>query len=368
MGGSGPTSRTILRAVVIVVAAVAVLYIAYLLRTPLSWIVVAAFLAIAVAAPVEFLSRRMPRGLAIAIVYLGVVLLPVALAALLVPPVVTQASDLIARAPDYARDISAFVQSNDTLQQLEQQYDITGTIEAEAAKLPSKIGDAAGALRDFGAGIVGSIFAAVTILILSVFMVGGGPRWIRGLLERQPPERAARLRGALDSIGGAVGNYVGGAMLQATIAGVTTFVVLLILGVPAAGTLAVVVALLDLIPLVGATLGAVLVGIVTLFTNFPTATIVWAIWAIVYQQIENNVIQPQIQRRAVRLEPFVVLVAVLFGSTLFGVIGAILAIPVAATLQIAAKELLAYRAETRAASSPTGVTPSAPPGPAAEPP
>jgi predicted PurR-regulated permease PerM len=368
MGGSVPTSRAIIRIVAIVVGVIAVLYVAYLLRTPLSWLVVAAFLAVAVAAPVEFLARRMPRGLAIGIVYLGVVLLPIALAALLVPPVVTEASGLIARAPDYAQDVSAFVESNDTLQRLEQQYDITGTLEEEAAKLPSKIGDAAGALRDFGAGIVGSVFAAVTILILSIFMVGGGPRWIRALLERQPPERAERLRGALDSIGVAVGSYVGGAMFQATIAGVTTFVVLVILGVPAAGTLAVVVALLDLIPLVGATLGAVLVGIVTLFTNFPTATIVWVIWAIVYQQLENNVIQPQIQRRAVRLEPFVVLVAVLFGSTLFGVIGAILAIPLAATLQIAAKELLAYRAESRGLTSPTGVTPGPPPGPAAEPP
>ena len=368
MGGSLPTSRAVLRVVAIVVAVVAILYVAFLLRTPLSWIVVAGFLAIAVSGPVAFLARRMPRGLAIAIVYLGVVLLPVALAALIVPPVVTQASDLIAQAPDYARDISAFVQSNDTLQQLEQQYDITGTLEAEAAKLPSSIGDAAGALRDFGAGIVGSIFAAVTILILSVFMVGGGPRWIRGLVERQPPDRAQRLRGALDSVGRAVGSYVGGAMIQATIAGVTTFVILLILGVPAAGTLAVVVALLDLIPLVGATLGAVLVGIVTLFANFPTATIVWVIWAIVYQQLENNVIQPQIQRRAVRLEPFVVLVAVLFGSTLFGIVGAILAIPLAATLQIAVKELWAYRAEVSGASSAIGHGPTAPGPPAAEPP
>jgi predicted PurR-regulated permease PerM len=367
MGTAMPTTRAVLRVVVIVVAAVAVLYVAFLLRTPLSWLVVALFLAIAVSGPVNLLARRMPRGLAIAIVYLGVVLLPIALAALVVPPVVTQASDLIGRAPDYAKDISAFVESNPTLQQLEQQYDITGTIEAEAAKLPSRIGDAAGALRDFGAGVFGSIFAAVTILILSVFMVGGGPRWIRGLVERQPPERAERLKGALDSIRGAVGNYVGGALLQATIAGVTTFVVLTILGVPAAGTLAVVVALLDLIPLVGATLGAVLVGIVTLFVNFPTATIVWVVWAIIYQQVENNVIQPQIQRRAVRLEPFVVLVAVLFGSTLFGVVGAILAIPLAATLQIAAKELVAYRAESRGASSPTTLPPP-PAEPAPEPP
>jgi predicted PurR-regulated permease PerM len=87
----------------------------------------------------------------------------------------------------------------------------------------------------------------------------------------------------------------------------------------------------------------VLVGVVTLFTDFPTATIVWAIWAIVYAQIEGNILQPQIQRRALNVHPFTVLVAVLFGATLFGVLGAILAIPVAASIQIAAKEFLDYR-------------------------
>jgi predicted PurR-regulated permease PerM len=97
------------------------------------------------------------------------------------------------------------------------------------------------------------------------------------------------------------------------------------------------------VPLVGATLGAILVGIVTLFSHFPIATIVWAIWAIVYQQIENNVIQPRIQSRAVDVQPFVVLVAVLFGSTLFGVIGALLAVPLAATIQIVVREVLRYR-------------------------
>jgi predicted PurR-regulated permease PerM len=107
----------------------------------------------------------------------------------------------------------------------------------------------------------------------------------------------------------------------------------------------VLTALFDLIPLVGATIGAVIVGLVTLFTDFPTATIIWVIWAIVYQQVENSVIQPQIQKRAVNVHPFVVLVSVLFGSTLFGVMGALLAIPIAASAQIALREYVAYRRE-----------------------
>ena len=104
----------------------------------------------------------------------------------------------------------------------------------------------------------------------------------------------------------------------------------------------------DLIPLVGATIAAVLVGIVTVFADFPVDTIIWTIWAIVYQQVENTVIQPRIQSRAVNVQPFVVLVAVLFGSTLFGIAGALLAIPAAATIQIGLHEYWQYRKEIQA--------------------
>ena len=96
-------------------------------------------------------------------------------------------------------------------------------------------------------------------------------------------------------------------------------------------------------PLVGATLGAILVGIITLFNDFPTDTIIWVIWSIVYQQVENNIIQPRIQARAVQVHPFVVLMSVLFGSTLFGVLGALLAIPVAAAIQISIIEYNRFR-------------------------
>ena len=96
-------------------------------------------------------------------------------------------------------------------------------------------------------------------------------------------------------------------------------------------------------PLVGATLGAILVGVVTLFNDFPTDTIIWVICSIVYQQVENTVIQPRIQARAVAVHPFVVLVSVLFGATLFGVLGALLAIPVAAAIQISIREYHAFR-------------------------
>jgi len=146
------------------------------------------------------------------------------------------------------------------------------------------------------------------------------------------------MRNLFERIGNAIGNYVAGALLQATVAGITSWIMLLILGVDYALPLAVVVFALDLIPLVGATLGAIIVGIVTLFSDFPIDTAIWTVYAIVYQQVENNVIQPRIQAKAVQLDPLIVLVSVLFGSTLFGVLGALLAIPVAASIQITIRE------------------------------
>ena len=144
-------------------------------------------------------------------------------------------------------------------------------------------------------------------------------------------------------------------------AGVLAYLVLTILGVPYAGSLAVIIFLLDLVPLVGATLGAVLVGIITLFDDFPTTTIIWTIWSIVYQQVENNVIQPRIQAKAVQVAPFVVLTSVLFGSTLFGILGALLAIPVAAAIQISIIEYNNFRQPENIAAvqAPPGMTTTA---------
>jgi predicted PurR-regulated permease PerM len=160
-----------------------------------------------------------------------------------------------------------------------------------------------------------------------------------------------------------VGNYVAGAVIQATIAGVLSFIVLMVLGIPFAAPLAVLVALFDLIPLVGATLAAVLVGIVTLFNDFPTTTLMWTVWSIVYQQLENNVIQPQIQKRAVDVHPFLVLTGVLVGSALFGVLGALLAIPIVASLKLVVQEWWRWRLETGQvpAAAPPPPLPPAPP-------
>ena len=152
------------------------------------------------------------------------------------------------------------------------------------------------------------------------------------------------IKRALDHMALAVGGYIGGALAQATVAGIAAFIMLEILGAPATLALAVVIGIFDVIPLVGATLGAVIVGLVLLFAgDFPGDVIAWAIFAIVYQQFENYVVQPKIQSRAVNLDPFVVVIAALFGGTLFGVVGALVAIPIAAAMQIGVREYLEYR-------------------------
>ena len=342
MSGS---ARLVLRTVLIVVTVALTLYVLYLLRKPVGWLLIAAFISIALSGPVNYMHRHMRRGIAIAIVYFGLLLVPIGIGALIIPTVVTQVEHFATNAPRYAEDARNYIEKNKTLRGLQRKYDIAGEIQKKAAKLPTQIGTAASVLGDIGLGIVNSLFALITILILSAFMLGSGRRWIERLLEFQPEDRAVRLRRVADHVAAAVGNYVAGALLQALLAGITAYIVMLILDVPFRGPLAVLIGLFDLIPLVGATIGAIVVGIVTLFVDFPTATIVWTVFSIVYQQVENTVIQPRIQQRAVDIEPFFVLVAVLFGATLLGVVGALVAVPAAATVQILIREWMRYREE-----------------------
>jgi predicted PurR-regulated permease PerM len=338
-----PTVRSILRVVVTVVASVLALYVLYLVRKPLSWVLIATFVAIAASGPVNLLGRRLPRGLAIAVVYLGIVLAPLVIGAILVPPAVEQGVKLARDLPGYVQDLNATIDDNEQLRELNQKYDLTQKLDDLADDLVSDLGNAAGALADVGEALVTSLFALVTILVMSMFMVARGKAWREAVLSFRPPHQAERLRRASDAIAAAVGSYVGGALAQATIAGAAAFLMLVILGVPSPLPLAVIVFMLDVIPLVGATLGAIIVGIVTLFGDFPTDTIIWIVFAIVYQQFENYVVQPRIQSRAVKLDPFIVVIAALFGGTLLGVIGALLAIPSAAAIQIAVREYLEYR-------------------------
>lgn len=352
MTAAGPSTRIILRVVAVVVLSGIALYLIYRLRTPITWIVIGAFIAVALSGPVAMLQRRVRRrGFAIAIVYFGLILVPVLFGAILVPPVVEETQNLIDQVPEYVADLRETVNDNPTLREFEADYDITGKLQEEAEELPGRLGGAAGVLSDIGLGIVNSLFALITILILSAFMIGSGGRWVKAAIQSRPSGEHEMLERATTDISRAVIGYVIGATGQAIVAGVTSFIVLTILGVPYAAALALIIALLDLVPLVGASIGAVIVGVITLFNDFPTATIIWVIWSVIYQQVENTVIQPRIQARTVNVQPIVVLIAVLFGSALFGVLGALLAIPAAATIQIVTREYRSYRQVTRGTSA-----------------
>ena len=342
-----PSVRAILRVVVTIVLSVLALYLVYLVRTPIGYILLGAFVAVAASGPVNLVSRKLPRGLAIATVYLGIVFVPIIIALILVPPAVEQGVKLANKLPRYAQDLNEAFDKNPQLKEANEKYDITTKLENIADDLVSHLGDAAGALVDIGAGVVSSLFALVTILVISMFMIGRGKTWRDAALRYRPPDQARRMRNATDEIADAVGSYIGGALAQATVAGAAAWLMLVILGVPSPLPLALIIALLDLIPLVGATLGAVMVGVVTLFVDFPTTTIIWTVFAIAYQQFENYVVQPRIQSRAVALDPFLVVVAALFGGALLGVIGALLSIPTAAAIQIAAREWVEYQRESK---------------------
>jgi predicted PurR-regulated permease PerM len=362
-----PSAREVVRIVLIVVAVAICLYLIYQVRKPLLWLLIAIFLAAALSPPVNWLARRMRRGFAVTIVFLCLLGVPILLIALIVPPIITEGTRFADNVPRYARDVTNFVEDNKRLREINKDYDITSKLEEEAKKLPDRLGGAAGTLRDVGLGIVNSLFALVTILVLTAFLLANGRTWTDRMIATRPPEQRQRLRRSLDRMGAAVGGYVAGALTIALIAGVATYIVLLILGVPFRAPLAVIAGLFSLIPLVGATIAAVLIAVVTLFENFPTATIIWVIWAIVYQQFENHVIQPQIQKRTVNVQPFITIVSVLFGATLLGVLGALVAIPVAASIQILFREYVDFRTLTLKREPPDEPPPTGPP-PAEEPP
>ena len=347
MRGDGPKTRAVVRIGLVILALAAAVYIAYLLRRPLGWLVVAAFVALAVAGPVGFLSRHMPRGAAIAAIYGALIALPLLLVVLLVPTIARETSAFASRAPDYVAQAQVAMTDNAVFARLDEQFDVEARLFEFAEQAPNRVGDFAGTLTSIGFGVVDSLFAVVTILILSVFMVGSGPRWKRaglGLVAEAHRERAER---TLMRIAAAVSGYVRAQLTIALIAAVAGYVVMALLGVPFREPLAVLIAFASLIPVIGSALWGITVGLVTLFVDFPTTTILWVAWAVLYPQFENYVLQPQLQKRAVEVEPFVIIVAVLFGGTLLGIVGALLAIPAAAAIQVVAREWWAWRQQNR---------------------
>jgi predicted PurR-regulated permease PerM len=334
------TTRQIARVFFTVASLAVFLYALYVVREVVILVFVAGFLAIALGPPVDFLARhRIKRSFAILLVYLGIAASIVGVGLLIVPPVVTQVNGLSKDIPGYVKDL----RKSKTFRKYDDKYDISKKLNEQAAKLPSKLGSAASTLQDVTVGVFGALVKLVTVLTMTFFLLLDGGRMLGFLLRIRGPAEEERLRGVFGDIYRSTAGYVAGNLLISVIAGLITYITLTLLDVPFAAPLAVLMSFLDLIPLVGATIGGVVIGVVTAFNDFPTATIIWVVVLLVYQQAENNLLQPLIYRRTVDVSPLLVIVSILIGSTLLGVLGALVAIPVAAAVQIVVRDFWARR-------------------------
>jgi predicted PurR-regulated permease PerM len=334
------SARAVVKIVVIVAAVMAALYFAYLIREVIGLFLIAVFFAIAITPAVNWLNhRRVPRWAAILLVYLSIGASIFGIGLLIVPPVVNGVSDISNDLPGYVDDL----RNNKTFRDYDNRYHITEKLREQAKDLPNKLGDAAGTLRDVTVGVFNRFVQLFSILVITFFLVKDGHRLLNFLYRQTPPERARRLRKIASDISDAIAGYVFGNFVISILAGLVTYVTLRVLGVPFATPLAILFGFFDLIPLVGATLGGILVGIVVALVNFPVGLIVWAAVLILYQQVENNLIQPYVYGRAVELHPLIVIVAILIGAALLGVLGALMAIPAAAAVQAVARDYWRFR-------------------------
>ncbi len=334
--------RTVLTVLGVIIATAAVLEVLWIARHVLSWIFIAVFLSLALNPAVDRLEGRFGgrRGAATAVVYVATLALIIGIALLFIPTLVNQVDDFAQKVPDYLDDIT---KGRGRLGFLQTKYHLVDKArealnEGGASKLFGVSGTALAVAR----GIVTTVLAVVTIAFMTFFMLLEGPLWIERFYSLLAPDSRARWQAVGRDIYRTVGGYVSGNLLISVIAGASTTIVLEIMGVPFAVALGLIVAILDLIPLAGATIAAILVGSVA-FLHSITAGIVVIVFFIVYQQVENHLLQPIVYGRTVKLSPLIVLVSVLIGAELAGVLGALAAIPVAGTLQVVFLDWLRHR-------------------------
>jgi predicted PurR-regulated permease PerM len=334
--------RAVLVVLGIILAAIVMIEIVQVARGVLVWIFVAIFLTLALNPAVDWLQQRgvRRRGLAVAIAYVGTLLAIAALGASFVPILIDQVNNFIDEVPVYVEDLT---RGRGRLGFLEREYQITEKVrdaigEGGAARVLGLSGTALAVTK----GVLTAVVAVVTIAFLTLFMLLEGPAWMERFYGLLPDHSQPRWRAVGNDIYRTIGGYVTGNLTISLIAGIVSTLVLLLLGVPYAVALGLLVALLDLIPLAGATIAAVIVTTVG-FLDSTTSGIVLLIFFVIYQQLENHVLQPVVYGRTVQLSPLAVLIAVLIGAELAGVIGALAAIPVAGTIQVLFLDWLKHR-------------------------
>jgi predicted PurR-regulated permease PerM len=363
-------------AISLAVIAVAVLLVIVVLevRTTLRWLFAALFLTLALnpaVGRVESLRirgrRPFPRWLAILVVYVIGMAFFVFLVLQVVPPVVREFEELGSKAPGYVDDFKDWANQNPQFQDLNQKYHITSALSSQASSIPSELGSAAGDVRDLTVSILEHLLAAITILALTYFLLLDGRQQGDRLLARLDPDTATRLRRIATRIAGVVKSYVTVNLMLAVAAGVFTWLSLEIMGVDLAVTMGVIVGLFDLMPLIGFTVGGLFVAIVAAFHDFPRSLLIWAVLFVVYQQLQDRVIQPLLYRSAVKIHPAIGILSILVGAELAGILGALLAIPTAASIGVLIDEGLRWRRESADADEPPDAPEAGGPVPQPEP-
>src|SRR3954468_22551248 len=317
----------------LVVATWALLTMVAIARHVIVWVLVSIFLALALNPAVEWFLRRgvKSRGLAAGYTYIIALVVLGAIGYAFIPTLVSQVNDLVHAVPGYVEDLT---NGKGRLGFLETKYHIVEKIrKAVDEGGATKVLGLTGAAISITKSVISLVVATITIAFLTFFMLLEGPAWMDRFYSLLPQRLQPRWRAIGRDVYRTGGGYVTRNLLISLIAGTLTTVVLLALNVPFAVALGVIVAILDLIPLAGATIAAILIGTVA-FLHSITAGVVVIVFFIVYQQIENHFLQPVICGRTVQLSPLAVLVSVLIGAKLAGILGALGAIPVAGAIQV----------------------------------
>jgi predicted PurR-regulated permease PerM len=297
------------------------------------WTLAALFLAIALNPMVERLEPRIGRKPAATVVVLGTVLGFLAILVAFIAPFVSQVDQLSKAVPQAISD----AQHNSTVQRLDRRFHLAQHAKEHLGSLPSVV---------FGATdtILAGAFAISTIFFLTLFLLYELPSIGDAVLRQLPARRRPRARALARHVNRNIGGYVAGNLVISLICGIVTTAALYLLDVPYSLALGVFMAVFDIIPLVGATIGSfVVVASGLIFVDVQTAVILFVI-VNVYQQIENHILQPMIYGRTVQIPSLTILIAVLAGGAALGLVGALLAIPIAATIQAIVTELLEERA------------------------
>ena len=345
--------RTILVSLAIVLGVAGFLWLVWHARQVLTWVFIALFLALALNPLVEWLQRHgiRRRGLATAVAFSGALVVIAALGSVFVPTLVGEVNDFAEAVPGYVEDIT---EGRGRLGFLQSEYQIVDRVEeAIGSGGASQILGGAGAAIDVTRSILTIVIATITIIVMTFFMLLEGPRWIERFYALLSEESQPRWRSVGRRIYGTVGGFVSGALLIALVAGITSGTMLSIVGVPYAIALGLLVALLDLIPLAGATLATVVVTTVAFLSSSVTVGLVVLVFFVVYQQVENHVLYPLVYSRTVQLSPLAILIAVLIGASLAGILGALGAIPIAGAIQVILSDLVERR-RAKVAVTPPG--------------